>query len=90
MNFMVTYTFMPQHRAAAVARFLETGAPAPKGATLIGRWHDANLHRGFAVFEAADVESAARVCHEWADLLTLEVVPVLDDAQLARVLAPAG
>lgn len=87
MQFICTYTLRPEHREAAIERFLKTGAPAPEGVKLLGRWHDASLHRGFVLVEASEVEPAARMCHEWADLLTLEMLPVLDDAQLGKVLS---
>lgn len=85
MIFMVTYELRPEHRTSAVARFLETGAPPPKDVKMVGRWHDASMRRGFVLSEASDVEAAAKWCHQWADLLTFEVIPVLDDEQVRRV-----
>lgn len=90
MQFMATYSMRPEQRDAAIARFLKTGAAAPKGVKIVGRWHSAGLHDGFVLCEADDAEAAARLSHEWADLLTIDVVPVLDDTQLGRVLSGSG
>lgn len=42
--------------------------------------------RGFALCSADDATAVARWCRQWADLLTFEVVPVIDDGQLADIL----
>jgi hypothetical protein len=42
-----------------IARFKETGGISPKGVKMIGRWHDTNQRRGFAVAEADDAEAMA-------------------------------
>lgn len=86
MLFMTCYTFRPEHRQAAVERFATTGGPPPEGVKMVGRWHDAGMQRGFTLADADDVEAVARWCHQWADLLTFEIVPVLDDEQIMRVL----
>jgi hypothetical protein len=54
---------------------------------MVGGWHDAGLHRGFALAESNDLESVAKWCHRWADLIAFEVVPVLDDDMVKNVLA---
>jgi len=87
MLFISIYTFRPAQRNEAVSRFLETGGPPPEGVKMLGRWHDAGLHRGFALAEANDIEAVAKWCHDWSDLLDFEVVPVLDDEQVGRVLS---
>jgi hypothetical protein len=85
MLFMVTYKLRPEHRTSAVTRFLETGGPPPEGVKMVGRWHDASMRRGFVLSDSPDAEAAAKWCHQWADLLTFEVIPVLDDDQVLRV-----
>jgi hypothetical protein len=78
MKYMVTWTISPANYRAAVKRFLKTGAPAPKGMKTIGRWHTAGSSRGFHLVEGSDA-ALAEINAEWADLLDLQVVPVVED-----------
>ena len=87
MLFMVVFTFQAKDREAVVARFQETGGPPPEGVRMVGRWHDAGMHRGFALAESNDLETVAKWCHRWADLIAFEVVPVLTDEGVRNVLA---
>jgi hypothetical protein len=87
MLFMVVFNFQTKDREAVVARFKETGGSPPEGVRMVGGWHDAGLHRGFALAESNDLESVAKWCHRWADLIAFEVVPVLDDDMVKNVLA---
>jgi hypothetical protein len=86
MKFMVTWTIAPEHYKAAVKRFLKTGAPAPKGMKTLGRWHTAGSTRGFHLVEGSDV-ALAEINAEWADLLDLQVVPVVEDDVAGAVAA---
>jgi hypothetical protein len=89
MKYMVTWKISPSNYKAAVKRFLKTGAPAPKGMKTIGRWHTAGSTRGFHLVEGSDA-ALAEINAEWADLLDLQVVPVVEDdvagAAAAKVL----
>jgi hypothetical protein len=78
MKFMITWKASPANYKTAVERFLRTGAPAPKGLKTIGRWHTAGSSRGFHLVEGSDA-ALAEINAEWADLLDLEVVPVVED-----------
>jgi hypothetical protein len=78
MKYMVTWTISPANYTAAVERFLKTGAPAPKGMKTLGRWHTAGSSRGFHLVEGADA-ALAELNAEWADLLDLQAVPVVED-----------
>ena len=86
MKFMVTWTIAPEHYKAAVKRFLKTGAPAPKGMKTIGRWHTAGSTRGFHLVEGSEA-ALAEINAEWADLLDLQVVPVVEDDVAGAVAA---
>lgn len=88
MKFMMTYAFTPQPgtRDETIARFRATGGPAPEGATLIGRWTRADFSGGSVLLETDDPQALTEFSLRWSDVLSLEVVPVLDDAQLAEVL----
>ena len=78
MKYMITWSIAPEHFKAAVKRFLKTGAPAPKGLKTLGRWHTAGSSRGFHLVEGSEA-GLAEINAEWADLLSLEVVPVVED-----------
>ncbi len=78
MKFMITWKVSPDNYKPAVERFLKTGAPAPEGLKIIGRWHTAGSSRGFHLVEGSDT-ALAEINAEWADLLDLEVVPVVED-----------
>lgn len=87
MLYMISYSFKPEHREAAVARFKETGGLPPEGCKMVGRWHSATMGGGFTLAEADSVEAVAMWAHKWADLLSFDVTPVLDDEQVGKVLA---
>ena len=86
MNFMVVWTFKPDHSKYAIARFQETGGMPPPGVNMIARWHDVAGGRGFAITETDDPIAVSKWCHDWTDLLSFEVIPVLNDEQLGQVL----
>lgn len=86
MHFMIIWTFKPEHSEDAIARFTETGATPPEGVKMLARWHDVSGRRGFAIAQTDDAVAASKWCYQWSDLLSFEVIPVLDDEQLAQVL----
>jgi len=86
MKYMVVWKISPSNYKAAVKRFLKTGAPAPKGMKTLGRWHAAGSSRGFHLVEGSDA-ALAEINAEWADLLDLQVVPVVEDDVAGAVAA---
>ncbi|NKB48478.1 MAG: DUF3303 domain-containing protein [Alphaproteobacteria bacterium] len=87
MYFMTVWTFSPENSQATIERFMETGAVPPEGVTMLSRWHDAAGHRGFAISETDDPIALAKWCRGWTDLLEFEIIPVLNDEQLAAALS---
>jgi len=87
MQFMLTYEIPMDQRDAAVARFLETGAPAPDGVAILGRWHVAGGRAGYMILESDDVTAVYRFAAQWDDVCELDVTPVLSDEQAAGVLS---
>ena len=87
MKFMVVYSIEASAYQAAIKRFAETQAPPPPGVTLLGRWHAAAGHRGFGLAETSDAKAIYAWILSWADLLSVDVVPVLEDAEFAEALA---
>lgn len=85
MKHLVSWTIPSATNNAAVDRFLSTGGMPPAGVTLLGRWHGAN-GKGVAIAETSDAKALYAWLAGWADLLSLEVTPCLDDAEGAEVL----
>jgi hypothetical protein len=86
MHFITTWTFKPEHAKDVSQRFLDTGGTPPEGITLIGRWHDVSSGRGFSIVETDDPIAISKWCHQWYDLLSFEIIPVVDDKQLSVIL----
>lgn len=87
MIFHITYTLSPEQRNDTQERFKATGALPPSGVTMRGRWHCVQGHKGFVVAESSDAEAIAKWIHEWTDLLSFEVTPVLNDEQFSRLIS---
>jgi hypothetical protein len=90
MKFMTTWSAKPGAFPEAVRRFLAgQGAPG-EGVTLLGRWHAADFTGGFSLFETSDPAALYASASQWADLLDLKSVLVIEDADAAPVLAKFG
>ena len=86
MLFMVSYEFHPDDRNVVQERFRTTGGLPVEGAKMVGRWHAVGGHRGFVLAETSDSIALGKWLQEWTDLLTFDVVPVNDDAQVMQVM----
>jgi hypothetical protein len=87
MKFMSTWSFQSGLIPETAARFLAgEGSPAP-GTTLLGRWHNVDCSGGFALYETDDPAALYRGALEWADLLDINTVPVVEDAEAGAALA---
>lgn len=78
MKFMTTWRIPPGNYKTSVEIFLEGGAPLPDGLKRIGRWHALGSNLGWHLMEGDPVLVAEHVA-EWADLLEIDVSPVLED-----------
>jgi hypothetical protein len=89
MKFMLTFSLRPEakSRDEAIRRFKQTGGQPPKGAKLLGRWTSADFSGGFDLLESEDPKALTQFALMWSDVMELRIVPVLEDAQLAEVLA---
>ena len=83
---MMSWTINPVFYKAAVARFLGIGAPLPEGMELIGRWYAPGFSCGWLLVEGT-IEDAYEHASEWADLLEMQVTPVLEDAEAGGIAA---
>lgn len=86
MKYILAYTLRQETRNTAIARFLKTGGLPPKGAKLHGRWNRVDLAGGFLLLESDDTGALAEFCRDWSDVCDLHLMPVMEDAETARVL----
>ena len=77
---MAVWKIRPEHQREAIDRFLEGGAPASEGMTILGRWHVPGSQRGFVLIETDDLTAHGAHMVEWGNNLELEVYPVYEDA----------
>ena len=92
MKFMLTFT-LPSDKAKrdeAIQRFLNTGGQPPKGATLLGRWTQADFSQGFDLLECDDAKALTQFALDWSDVLSLQLTPVVEDKDLVEVLKATG
>ncbi|HEY0876964.1 MAG TPA: DUF3303 family protein [Zeimonas sp.] len=87
MLFMTLYRILPGKLEEAIDRFGHIGNQIPQGVELLGRWHDPGSHTGVTISQCDDQAALARFQLQWVDLMELQVRPVLDDKQLAALLA---
>jgi len=90
MKFMLTFRLLPEKRDQAISRFIKTGGQPPRGVKLVGRWTSADTSEGFDLVETDDPKALTEFALQWSDLLSLNVVPVVDDAELSEVLQRRG
>ena len=84
MKYMVCWSIPPDSYTAAVDAFLEGGAPMPEGLVSLGRWHAPGSMKGWLLCETDDPVALAEHMVQWADRLSLEVTPVIGDAEAAE------
>src|SRR5690349_6735550 len=82
MKIMIVWKTVPGKYKHALEAFLRGGGPIPPGATTLGRWHVPGSIQGWHLVEG-DLTAVGQHVAEWADLLEIEVYPVVDDAGAA-------
>ena len=82
MKIMVVWKTAPGKYRTALEAFLRSGGPVPTGAKTLGRWHVPGSVLGWHLIEG-DLNAVAQHVGEWADLLEIEVYPVVEDAEAA-------
>ena len=86
MDNSISYFRFNHNYKERVARFLESGALPPEGATLLGRLFTAGHNNGFMLVEANDPKVLFRWTSEWADIIDFDIEPVINDEEAAQVL----
>ncbi|HEY1501784.1 MAG TPA: DUF3303 family protein [Acidobacteriaceae bacterium] len=89
MKMMVTWTFKADGVRGAVERFLAGHGAAPEGTKLLGRWHSSDFSGGFALYESDDAVAIFAGAAEWAEVIDIRHIPVVEDAEAGPVLAKA-
>jgi len=90
MKFMISFRLAPEVRDAALNRFRETQGAPPAGVTMVSRWHPVSGNAGFVLADTSDAKALAEWVLRWSDLLSFDVTPVLDDAEVTEVLDRLG
>ena len=89
MLYMMEWTLKPDCFEKAHSRFLETRAPMPEGATLLGRWHAPGSVNGWLLVETDKPETVYIHAAEWGDYVDWKTTPVLTDEQAGASSAAA-
>ena len=82
MNTMLVWRTVPGKYKTAFEAFLRAGGPVPSGAKTIGRWHAPGSTIGWHLIDG-DLTAVAQHVAEWADLLEIELYPVIEDDEAA-------
>jgi Domain of unknown function (DUF3303) len=82
MLFVCYVTIDPENRNESLKRFKERGIVEPKGAKLLGAWISVTLQETWAIFEADDASTIAKLYEPWTDLNVHQIAPVMDFAAL--------
>jgi hypothetical protein len=92
MKYLCYYSWEPdaQTQAEAIRRFKEMGGESPRGTRVVGRWTRADFMGGVVVIESDDPIAVTEFALMWSDLMTLKVVPALEDQELVEALTRAG
>ncbi len=87
MKFMSTWTLLPGSVRTAAEQFLAGEGTPAAGVTLLGRWHSVDCSGGFALYETDNAAALHTGAAKWADLLEINTVAVIEDAEAGPSLA---
>ena len=87
MKVMIVWTLLPGSAAESVEKFLAGDAATPEGVTLLGRWHRMDGAGGYTLYETNQPTQVFRAIVRWADLIEFEAHVVMEDGEIAPVLA---
>jgi hypothetical protein len=88
MKFMITWKIQTGCYKTAAERFLSTGAPDTAGMKTLGRWHAPASYTGWHLVEG-DPAAVAELHAGWADVLELDITPVIEDSEAGSSIAKA-
>jgi hypothetical protein len=87
MLFMTIYTYEPDKRNDVIRRAVEKGRMTPEGVKEVGVWSALSGGRVFRLMEAGDPKAIYEGTYAWSDLGKVEIIPVMDNDELLKILA---
>ena len=88
MKYVITWNVPTASYVTTMQKFLGSGAPPPAGVKMHGRYHGlSGSCSGYIVAESSDVKAIYGWLADWTDLMTFDVMPVVEDADAAAILS---
>ena len=78
MLFLVLSTWGPESHNEIVKRVTEQGLMIPEETKVIGEWTYLGGGRNFRLIEADDSNAVMEGALPWADIISMEIVPVIE------------
>jgi hypothetical protein len=88
MLYLVIETFRDGDARPVYRRFREQGRLAPEGLRYVSSWVTEDLRRCYQVMECDDRSLLEQWMARWRDLVDFEVLPVMESAAAAALIAP--
>jgi hypothetical protein len=73
---------------AVYRRLQEKSRMLPEGLRYIGSWVEADYGRCFQLMECDDISLFQKWMVQWQDLVSFEIVPVIESRQAAKMIRP--
>jgi hypothetical protein len=92
MKYICYFNWEPNtaQQSEAIRRFKATGGQPPAGASLLGRWIRADFMGGVCLLESNDPKALTEFSLMWSDVMTLQIIPIIEDAEFVQVLERTG
>lgn len=87
MQYHITYKVRNENRDKVQDKFKKTGALPPDGVKMTGRWHSIEGNKGYLIAESTNRIALGKWIQDWSDILTFEVIPVLTDEEVGKVIS---
>jgi phage FluMu gp28-like protein len=88
MLYLVIETFRDGDARPVYRRFRDQGRLAPEGLRYVSSWVTEDLRRCYQVMECDDRSLLEQWMARWRDLVDFEVLPVMESAAAAALIAP--
>jgi hypothetical protein len=88
MLFMCTSTWDPSHANDAIKKRLEMekrGDALPSGVKLLGEWGYLGGGKAFRLVDVDDPSAFMGLCMQWADVMSMDIVPVLERKDIKKL-----
>lgn len=87
MLFMTIFSYEPENRDQVIERALSKGTMVPEGAKELGQWSSTGGGKVFRLVEIDDPKVLYQGTYAWSDVGKIEIYPVLETAELLKMLA---